>query len=384
MWERRMKEIVFSVNGGGHDRTYTPLVFSLEKQKIGEEVKDAYILDMETNEVLPVQFSTEGSYVSFAFLVPSLRSFESRRYKLLINKGCNIEYVNVMSVEDDGSEVKVFSGDFHVLSYKYANVVKPYIYPVRAPNGVSITDNGPKDHIHHRSLYVAHGDVNGVDIWSEQPGHGFIKHKKFQKVVSGPVYTEIEALNVWTDKDGNPLLDEHRKVKVWNIPSREWLIDFEISLEASYSDVKFGDTKEGGILSVRVAPTMTVDSGYGKLVNSWGGINEKEVWGKRAMWCDYIGMLKNEIFGIAVFDHYKNFRYPTYWHARDYGLMTANMFGWSYFTGDKSICGDYLLEKGKSLNFKYRVYVHKGDHITAKVNSKFISFIYPPTITIET
>ena len=177
-------------------------------------------------------------------------------------------------------------------------------------------------------------------------------------------------------------MDEIRIIRFWNIPSKDWFIDFSIEFIAKYGEVRFGDTKEGGILSVRVAPSVTVRSGYGRLVNSWGGINEREVWGKRAMWCDYSGKVGNEMYGIAIFDNVRNFRYPTYWHARDYGLMTANMFGWTYFTGDKSNRGDYILSKGGSLKFNYRVYIHRGDHIEARVKEAFINYLYPPLIEL--
>jgi hypothetical protein len=79
-------------------------------------------------------------------------------------------------------------------------------------------------------------------------------------------------------------------------------------------DVVFGDTKEGGLLSLRVAGTMQVTVA-GKMENSFGGINESEIWGKRAHWCDYSGPVENRWVGVALFDHPKNLRHPTYWHA---------------------------------------------------------------------
>jgi len=374
-----MKEIEFFINAGLHDRFFVPFRFLLSKENLPDEIESVVLLDLSTNTVFPVQYLAIDNSIEFSFIFPFLKAYEKRKLKLLINGEREIGYSNIRT-EDTGKEIRVYVDDFHAISYRYIDVVKPYIYPVRVSNGMSITDDGPKDHPHHRSLYVAHGDINGVDVWSEGPDHGYIRHGLFKRIVSGPVYAQIEAINTWTDKYGNPLLEETRIVRLWNIPSKDWFIDFNIELVAKYGDIKFGDTKEGGILSVRVAPTVTVSSGYGKIVNSWNGINEREVWGKRAMWCDYTGKLGNDIYGIAVFDNIRNFRYPTYWHARDYGLMTANMFGWTYFTGDKTNRGDYLLEKGKSLKFSYRVYVHKGDHKDARVSEVFINYIYPPLI----
>jgi hypothetical protein len=43
------------------------------------------------------------------------------------------------------------------------------------------------DHLHHKSLFVAWGDVNGSDNWSEGAGHGRQEHQAFAALVSGPV-----------------------------------------------------------------------------------------------------------------------------------------------------------------------------------------------------
>src|SRR5438876_533526 len=36
---------------------------------------------------------------------------------------------------------------------------KPYFYPLYALPDVEITENGPSDHVHHRSAWFCHGDV---------------------------------------------------------------------------------------------------------------------------------------------------------------------------------------------------------------------------------
>src|SRR2546426_6254040 len=71
------------------------------------------------------------------------------------------------------------------------------------------------------------------------------------------------------------------------------------------------------------------------MVNSTGATGEKRIWGKRADWVDYYGNVAGEDVGIAIFDHPENFRHPTYWHARGYGLFAANPFGTREFTRDR-------------------------------------------------
>lgn len=247
-----------------------------------------------------------------------------------------------------------------VACYLYGgNLFKPYFYPVNAPGGLCVTEDRPRDHVHHRSMWTAHGDVNGKDFWTETPSSG-------RQVVKG-VSTEVsekacivKSDEVWMANAGYPVLDVHKEVTFWRRVGGFRFIDVDVVFRTSYGAVKFGDTKEGGILSFRVFPSMREDRG-GVIRNSLGGKGEPECWGKRAEWCDYTGFLGDEKVGITVFDHPGNFRHPTYWHVRAYGLFTANPFGVSYFEGDRSLDGSLTVDGGKTLRFKYRVLIHLGD-----------------------
>ena len=45
--------------------------------------------------------------------------------------------------------------------------VRPFFYPVLAADGAEVTSDqirtNPKEHPHHRSFWVGHGEVNGID-----------------------------------------------------------------------------------------------------------------------------------------------------------------------------------------------------------------------------
>ena len=134
--------------------------------------------------------------------------------------------------------------------------VRPFMYPVLASDGVGVTSDQINvkggDHPHHRSLYVAHGDVNGVDHWSltkqlkgeKQPEQ---KHVKFEKVEGD---TSVEDLQ-WQDNDFKPMLDERRTVRFFEFPDHNRGIDFTLEFTPVSGPVKFGDTKEAGLCSVR-------------------------------------------------------------------------------------------------------------------------------------
>src|SRR5439155_3384125 len=121
-------------------------------------------------------------------------------------------------------------------------------------------------------------------------------------------------------------------------------IDCEFAIDAGRGPLTMGDTKEG-TFAIRVAKTL--DSPPGHMVNSNSAAGEKAIWGKRAEWVDYYGRVADEDVGVAVFDHPRNLRAPTYWHARAYGLLSANPFGVRQFTGDRRQNGRYTIAAGE-------------------------------------
>jgi hypothetical protein len=161
------------------------------------------------------------------------------------------------------------------------------------------------------------------------------------------------------------------------------IMDFDLRLTATDGDVLFGDTKEGGMLTVRVASSMDVERNQGgRIENSYGGVNEAETWGKAAHWCDYSGIVEGQKVGVAVMDHPESFRYPTYWHVRDYGLMAANPFALGDYTGGVKD-GSHLLKSGETMRFRYRVVLHQGDALAADIRNQYLNFVAPPRVEVE-
>jgi len=267
---------------------------------------------------------------------------------------------------------------------------RPYFFPVYGPDGVTMTRPYPltkevaanvaKDHPHHTSIWVAHGAVNGVDNWAIGRGKGFQVHKGFELVVSGPVVGVFRERLEWTTGEKKAVVSEVRTVRVYNVPEDRRLLDIEVTFVADRGRVVFGDTKEGGICATRMRPEFRHDRG-GRLVNSRGQTG-REAWGKKAEWVDASGKVGERRYGYAIFDAPTNLRHPTTWHARTYGLLTANPFGLSYFTGDRRDRhkGDYTLEAGKRLSFRYRIYFHRGNETEGAVAARYADYAAPPKV----
>ena len=311
----------------------------------------------------------------------------------------------VALAENEDGTLSVHIGGERFTSYYFSSdVVRPYFHPLIGPTGRPVTRGYPMepapegtenvgrrhpyDHPHHRSFWVAHGDVNGADNWSEGAGHATQRHAGFSRLVSGAVYGSFDETVEWLDRQGSLVMSETRRFTFFNVGPEERLFDVSLRFNASSGTVTFGDTKEGGLISVRVASSMDAPEAKrpdapGKIENAIGGLQEAETWGKRASWCDYSGPVEGETVGICMMDHPTNPRYPTHWHVRAYGLMTANPFGLHDFYKDPDTHrGDWTIPSYESRNFNYRVLIHRGDAAAGSVRDRYHDFINPPLVEL--
>lgn len=267
--------------------------------------------------------------------------------------------------QSDGA-VDVMKGDTVIARYIYKDTPKPYLYPILSPAGLAVTRNypmktvtgEPTDHPHHRSMFIGYGDINGVDFWTETEKTGKIVQKSidFDPISPGP-YWSIHTTNDWMLPNGKQLASDERKMAFYSCKYGTFVVT-SFKMIASVCGLKFSDSKEG-FLGIRVAPSMALKGGKGHILNSEGDTDDK-AWGKRARWVDYTGEVDGKVVGITMFDSPANFGYPTYWHARDYGLMAANPFGGKAFTGDAKNESPMELVYTASKSFTYITLIHDG------------------------
>ena len=274
-----------------------------------------------------------------------------------------------------------------------ADANKPYLHPLRSASGKVVTRDFPmelvegerRDHPHHRGLWFAHSDVNGIDFWLNEnsqkgPKTGRIVLRKILEAADGQSSGWITVAFDWLDPAGSPILNETRRMVFYAEPNQR-TIDFDIALVPAAGQVTFGDIKDG-LFAIRVAPSLeeqaegapAVPKRTGHIVNAEGARGEREVWGKRSLWADYYGEVDGEKLGIAILDHPDNPHHPPYWHARGYGLFAANPFGAREFERDKTKDGSLTLAPGQTLRFRYRVIVHSGDAASAGIAAQWAAY----------
>lgn len=291
------------------------------------------------------------------------------------------------SLDPTEGGIRVMEGEKLITEYRSDHRV-PYLYPLLAPGGANLTRHWPmkddfkdeeRDHPHHRSFWMAHGAVNGYDFWAFHDGKdakiehkGIVRHGVTEGVAS------FTADLAWT-AGGKTHLTEKRTHTLARAADGSLLVTVECALTAADGDALFGDTKEG-MFAVRTDRTFRLKGPQAKAhaVNS-EGLKDLDIWGKRAKWIAYHGPDETgKPVVAALFDHPSNLRYPTWWHARDYGLFAANPFGIHDFEGKKDkTLGNHTLKKGETLTFRYQLLVQQGEIDSAAIESHWKHFAKP-------
>jgi hypothetical protein len=273
-----------------------------------------------------------------------------------------------------------------------ARLAKPVLYPLRTAKGTMITRGYPleprpgerTDHPHQVGLWLNYENVNGIDFWNnseaikpqDAPKMGTIQQRAILSARGGNDQGELEVEADWLTYDKKVLLKERtRYVFRGGLGFRS--ADRISTLQAQDEKVVFADAKDGmvGLRVVRAleAPSdkpevFTDASGrattVAKLDNT--GVNGvyltsegkkgQEAWGTRGRWCNLSGKVGDEPVTITIFDHPSNPGFPTYWHARGYGLFAANPLGEKIFSNGKEEL-NLTLAPHQSVTFRYRVLI---------------------------
>ncbi|MEZ5102997.1 MAG: PmoA family protein [Draconibacterium sp.] len=306
---------------------------------------------------------------------------------------------------DTEEKIDVLAGDNLFTSFRWTdNMTKPVFYPIITSEGTSITRGFPidpkagerADHPHQIGMWFTYGNVNGLDFWgngsqglgTKNRNGGFIKHQKIEDVKEGAGEGSFTSEESWQDSTGTELMHEKTAFR-FIADGKMRIIDRTTTFTAGETDILMSDTKEG-MFGLRVARQLELpDNGNLVLYNNDGtitrtrdtlnigitgdyisseGITGLDVWGTRARWMDLHGKIGDENISIIICDHPSNPNYPTYWHARGYGLFAANPLGVKDFTKDAETF-NFSIPAGKSATFRYRVIINSGELLTKdKIN----------------
>jgi hypothetical protein len=307
-------------------------------------------------------------------------------------------------------KINVLINDKLFTSFLYPDTLeKPVLYPIYTTGATDVTrgfplntkPGDPTDHPHHIGLWFNYENVNGLDFWNnsyaipaeKKRSYGWIKTDRILETKSGA--KGILSYHArWTDHKNETLLEETTRFE-FSQAGHKRIIDRITVLKAN-KEVNFKDAKDG-MLGLRLAhelqiPTtkdqkFTDDKGNVTIVKGGTdnipngnyitseGIEGDSAWSTRAAWCKVYGKMGNDSVSVVIIDHPKNPNYPTFWHARGYGLFAANPLGEKIFTNGKSE-KNLQLKKGESVTFRYRIVVDNGVRTisTANINKLAAEF----------
>ncbi len=274
-------------------------------------------------------------------------------------------------------------------------LAKPVLYPIRTARGTPVTRGFPLDprpgervdHPHQVGLWFNYGDVNGVDFWNNSEALkpearaklGRIRHRRIASTRSGAGEAELVVDADWVMPDRSIVLVENTGF-VFRADDSSRSVERITRLTAQREPVRFADNKEG-VLGLRVAraleepadkpelftdasgnptPVPVLDNaGVNGSYTSSEGLTGASVWGTRGRWMALAGRVGEEDVVLLMVDHPANPGYPTYWHARGYGLFAANPLGQSIFSNGKQTL-NFTLAPGATAVFRHLLRVLPG------------------------
>ena len=289
-------------------------------------------------------------------------------------------------------------------------LTKPVLYPLRTARGTLVTRGFPLDprpgervdHPHHSGYWLNYGNINGVDFWNnsvalppeQRAKMGTITQRRITRATGGKDRGELSVETDWIMPDGQPIMREATTFVFHSGPNLR-AIDRITTLTALDKRVLFRDDKEG-MIGMRVRReleqptneplTFTDSSGRPttvKVLDNTGvtgqyrsseGKTGDAVWGTRARWTMLTGKVGQESVTLVMLDHPKNVGFPTYWHARGYGLFAANPLGQEVFSNGKEKL-NFTLEPKQSVTFRYRLLIISGPATPDEVETQYRKFV---------
>lgn len=258
--------------------------------------------------------------------------------------------------------------------------MRPFWYPIRASKDVSLTRMGhphdPLTHSHHNSVWVTHNSLNEIDFWGDHA-------KKQGRITTVEVsregyedtdeFASMRMVNHWTRAEDQSLqLIEVRRTEVRPIKgAKSWFMIVDMEFSPPKGQVATFGASGFGLIAVRVAKSIGVHDGGGRILNSEGLIDEKQVFRKAARWCDYSGRLTNEVDGLAgmtLMNHPMNPHNPTAFHVRNDGWMGCCL----------SLDSPIEVTEAQKLRVRYGLWVHEGVATQAECEEQWRAFAALP------
>lgn len=216
-----------------------------------------------------------------------------------------------------------------------------YLHPVNSPSGITVTDDGPADHKHHRGIFWAWPIVRigetRYDLWMRQGAE-----QKFDRIVEKRATASEARLLVehsWVIQ-GKPVVRETMELRVQPALKAEQQIEVTLTFTALDQPVQIAGAPEQnkgyGGFSCRFAPRTDTT-----IQTPEGAITKDENHG-RHKYAELSALFKGKRAGLRI-----TAAEAGEWCLRPYGFVGANFPG----------VQPYTIQPGKPLKLSYTVAV---------------------------
>lgn len=239
-----------------------------------------------------------------------------------------------------------------------------YIHPLFDLDGNALTDDFPDDHYHHRGL-----SWMWPNVWVGEEHHDLWHIRGLRQVFKSWLAREVEGdrarlgvNNSWVT-DRGVVADEKIWLEIFRAGEHGRAIDLTLSLEALDETIRIrgADERAYGGLCLRLARRREA------VISSPQGVMESDSDLVPLPWADQSGRFGSDgaLSGVSIFQAPLNPQFPAGWCLRYYGFLGVS------WPGEEI----YVLEPGKPVTLRFRVWIHRGDCHQGRVEEAFSTFL---------
>lgn len=296
-------------------------------------------------------------------------------------------------VSRSNGSISFTGGDQPLLSYREAAGPLPrggidasyarggYLHPVRTPMGRTVTDDYPRNHIHHHGIWAAwtktEFDGRTPDFWNMRAETGTVLVDSVSSVWSGNVHAGLTAHHRYVDLSADSPVDalyERWIVRAYGIIERDrpyHVLDLELKqTTASDEPLVLPEYRYGGV-GFRGAWEWNGPDNTAFLTSE--GRDRSDGHATRARWCHIGGTVDGRLTGITMMDHPENFGAPQPMRIHP----TEPFFNYA-----PSQAGDWSIRPGEPYTVRYRFVVYDGRPNPEVLDQLWRDYADPPVVDI--
>lgn len=328
--------------------------------------------------------ASDGKEVPFQFSLGRLHYFAKPGETYRLEPGEPAPFPKVECKDVEGKHLVFSAGGKDVVRYNSAFIPPPpgvdavfgrsgYLHPVWTPDGRVISNDVPKNHLHHHGIWFpwTSSEFEGrpSDFWNSGSKQGKVECVKVEKTVSGPVFAGFTATHRFVNLNGpdgpKTALNETWEVRVYNVSDRFVFDLVSTQTCATEQPLVIKKYRYGG-LGFRGSIDWEGKEGVAFLTSE--GKTRANGHETTARWCVMTGQVGGKDASIGFLCHPSNFRAPQNMRIHP----DEPFFNWAV-----PQLGDLRIEPGRPFSSRLRFLAADGPLPAPAMEAQFRAFASP-------